>query len=192
VLEGEANDYVGKGLGGAVIAIRPFADDAAVDPVLAGNTGLYGATSGRLFIAGRVGERFAVRNSGAVAVVEGAGDHFCEYMTGGVAVALGPVGGNVGAGMTGGVAYIREWAQLNADSVVARPVPAEDLSELRFLVEEHVRRTGSVRGREILADWEGASRSFQQIVPIAALTTAPADAESPSQEAVADPEERRV
>jgi glutamate synthase domain-containing protein 3 len=94
--------------------------------------------------------------------------------------------------MTGGVAYIREWAQLNADSVVARPVPGEDLSELRFLVEEHVRRTGSVRGREILADWEGASRSFQQIVPIAALTTAPADAESPSQEAVADPKERRV
>jgi glutamate synthase domain-containing protein 2/glutamate synthase domain-containing protein 3 len=192
VLEGEANDYVGKGLGGAVIAIRPFADDAAVDPVLAGNTCLYGATSGRLFIAGRVGERFAVRNSGALAVVEGAGDHFCEYMTGGVAVALGPVGGNVGAGMTGGVAYIREWAQLNADSVVARPVPAEDLSELRFLVEEHVRRTGSSRGSEILADWEGASRSFQQIVPIAALTTAPADAEPPSQEAVADPEERRV
>src|SRR5437870_9362826 len=101
MLEGQAQDYVGKGMGGGVIAIQPFAEDAADEPVLAGNTIAYGATGGRLFIAGRVGERFCVRNSGAVAVVEGAGDHFCEYMTGGVAVALGPVGWNAGAGMTG-------------------------------------------------------------------------------------------
>src|SRR5581483_6885874 len=107
-LEGEANDYVGKGLGGGVIAIRPFAEDGCTStPVLAGNTCLYGATAGRLFVAGRVGERFAVRNSGAVAVVEGAGDHFCEYMTGGTVVILGPVGQNFGAGMTGGEAYVR-------------------------------------------------------------------------------------
>ena len=125
-LEGQAQDYVGKGMGGGVIAIRPFAGDGATDPVLAGNTICYGATGGRLFVAGRVGERFCVRNSGATAVVEGAGDHFCEYMTGGVAVALGPIGWNAGAGMTGGVAYVTEWNQLNADSVVAREVPAED------------------------------------------------------------------
>ncbi|HYM96823.1 MAG TPA: glutamate synthase large subunit, partial [Candidatus Sulfotelmatobacter sp.] len=111
-LEGEAQDYVGKGMGGGVIAIRPFEGDASVEPVLAGNTICYGATAGRLFVAGRVGERFCVRNSGAVAVVEGAGDHFCEYMTGGVAVALGPVGWNAGAGMTGGVAYVTDYRQL--------------------------------------------------------------------------------
>src|ERR1700687_2786644 len=150
-LEGQAQDYVGKGMGGGVIAIRPFADCAAEDPVLAGNTIAYGATGGRLFVAGRVGERFCVRNSGATAVVEGAGDHFCEYMTGGVAVALGPVGWNAGAGMTGGVAYVTEWSQLNADSVVAREVPGEDAHELKALVEEHHRRTGSVRAASMLA-----------------------------------------
>src|SRR2546430_12827076 len=123
-------------MGGGVIVIKPFDEDDSVDPVLAGNTCLYGATGGRLFIAGRAGERFCVRNSGAVTVIEGSGDHFCEYMTGGVAVALGPVGWNVGAGMTGAVAYVREWQQLNRDSVVARPVPHEDAESLRELVEE--------------------------------------------------------
>src|SRR5256885_12884049 len=118
-------------MGGGVIVIRPSAADAATNPVLAGNTIAYGATGGRLFIAGRAGERFCVRNSGAVAVVEGAGDHFCEYMTGGVVVALGPVGWNAGAGMTGGLAYLTDWRQLNADSVVAREVPTEDAPELR-------------------------------------------------------------
>src|SRR5216684_91745 len=132
-------------MGGHVIVIRPFADDAAPDPVLAGNTICYGATGGKLFIAGRAGERFCVRNSGATDVVEGAGAHFCEYMTGGVAVALGPVGWNAGAGMTGGVAYVTEWRQLNADSVVARPVPEEDAAELRSLVAEHARRPDSPR-----------------------------------------------
>src|SRR5207302_6138921 len=121
----------------------PLEGDAAGEPVMAGNTCLYGATGGSVFIAGRAGERFCVRNSGAVAVIEGAGDHFCEYMTGGVAVALGAVGWNVGAGMTGGVAYVREYAQLNTDSVTAGPVPAERADELRALVEEHLARTGS-------------------------------------------------
>jgi glutamate synthase (NADPH) large chain len=116
-----------------------------------------------------VGERFCVRNSGATAVVEGAGDHFCEYMTGGVAVALGPVGWNAGAGMTGGVAYLTEWRQLNADNVVAREVPAEDAAELLKLIEEHARRTGSVRAAAMLADWESALRKFRQLVPIAAV-----------------------
>jgi glutamate synthase (ferredoxin) len=167
-LEGQAQDYVGKGMGGGVIAIRPFANDAADDPVLAGNTICYGATGGRLFIAGRVGERFCVRNSGAVAVVEGAGDHFCEYMTGGVAVALGPVGWNAGAGMTGGTAYAVQWGQLNADSVTAREVPAEDAEELRALVEEHLARTGSRIAAEMLANWGEAVRRFRQIVPVPA------------------------
>jgi glutamate synthase domain-containing protein 2 len=168
-LEGEAQDYVGKGMGGGVIVIRPFADDASPDPVLAGNTICYGATSGKLFVAGRVGERFCVRNSGAMAVVEGAGDHFCEYMTGGVAVALGPVGWNAGAGMTGGVAYLTDWRQLNADSVVAREVPAEDEAELHALVEEHSHRTGSPRAAAMLADWLSAVAKFRQIVPVARL-----------------------
>jgi glutamate synthase (ferredoxin) len=174
VLEGEANDYVGKGMGGGVLVIRPFADDGAERPVLAGNTCLYGATGGRLFLAGRAGERFCVRNSGAIAVLEGAGDHFCEYMTGGVAVALGPVGWNVGAGMTGGVAYVREWGQLNADSVCVRPVPAEDAEPLRELIEEHGARTGSALAAELLTDWPAALRSFRQVVPVAATQPAPA------------------
>jgi len=170
-LEGEAQDYVGKGMGGGVIVIRPFADDASPDPVLAGNTICYGATGGRLFVAGRVGERFCVRNSGATAVVEGGGDHFCEYMTGGVAVALGAVGWNAGAGMTGGVAYLTEWRQLNADSVIARDVPEEDEAELRGLVEEHHRRTGSIRAAAMLEDWEVALAGFRQVVPVAKVQT---------------------
>ncbi|TAN31849.1 glutamate synthase subunit alpha [bacterium] len=194
-LAGQAQDYVGKGMGGGVIAIRPFEVEASAspdlsqkqegiaDPVLAGNTICYGATGGKLFVAGRVGERFCVRNSGAIAVVEGAGDHFCEYMTGGVAVALGPVGWNAGAGMTGGVAYVTEWRQLNADSVVAREVPAEDADELRALVEEHRRRTGSARAAAMLADWDRALQTFRQIVPAAVIQPPapprPATAEAP-------------
>ena len=168
-LEGEAQDYVGKGMGGGVIAIRPFERDVASDPVLAGNTICYGATGGRLFVAGRVGERFCVRNSGAVAVVEGAGDHFCEYMTGGVAVALGPIGWNAGAGMTGGVAYVTSWNQLNTDSVTAREVPDDDRDELRALIEEHHRRTGSVRAAGMLEDWDRSLTQFRQLIPITAI-----------------------
>jgi glutamate synthase domain-containing protein 2/glutamate synthase domain-containing protein 3 len=192
VLEGEANDYVGKGMGGGVIAIRPFAGDGAADgetrPVLAGNTCLYGATGGRLFLAGRAGERFCVRNSGAVAVLEGAGDHFCEYMTGGTAVSLGPVGRNVGAGMTGGVAYVREFGQLNPDSVCVRPMPAEEGPQLRALVEEHALRTGSRLAAELLADWPEALRGFRQVVPVAATpvpTAKPAGEPAAEEEAPA-------
>ncbi|HLZ95519.1 MAG TPA: glutamate synthase large subunit [Candidatus Dormibacteraeota bacterium] len=192
VLEGEAQDYVGKGLGGGVIVIRPPAGDAAPDPVLAGNTIAYGATAGHLFIAGRVGERCCVRNSGAVAVVEGAGDHFCEYMTGGVAVSLGPVGWNAGAGMTGGTAYLLEWRQLNGDSVVAREVPPEDEAELRCLIEEHHRRTSSQVAARLLADWPASIARFRQVVPLAAVQPAdapgvPAPAAAPAAEGAPKP-----
>jgi glutamate synthase domain-containing protein 3 len=107
-----------------------------------------------------------------MAVVEGAGDHFCEYMTGGVAVALGAVGWNAGAGMTGGVAYLTEWRQLNSDSVVVRDVPEEDEAELRALIQEHHRRTGSGRAAGLLANWAAALRGFRQVVPVARVQPA--------------------
>src|SRR2546428_5703553 len=173
-------------MGGGGIGNQPFGDDAAAEPVLAGNTIAYGATGGSLFIAGRVGERFCVRNSGAVAVVEGAGDHFCEYMTGGVAGSLGQVGWNAGAGMTGGTAYAGQWRQLNAGSVVAREVPAEDAPELRALIEEHHRRTGSKVAAAMLVGWDEALSRFRQIVPVAA--TAPAAAAEPGEAPVLAPE----
>jgi len=185
-LDGEAQDYVGKGMGGGSIVIRPPHGDGAIDPVLAGNTIAYGATGGRLFIAGRVGERCCVRNSGATVVVEGAGDHFCEYMTGGVAVSLGSVGWNAGAGMTGGTAYLIDWRQLNPDSVVARAVPTEDEPELRALVEEHHRSTGSERAAALLADWAHSVSKFRQIVPVA-IVQPPAPEPATAQENVAKP-----
>ncbi len=161
-LVGEANDYVGKGMGGGRIVIRPPADDAG-DPVLAGNTVLYGATGGQLFVAGRVGERFMVRNSGAVAVVEGTGDHACEYMTGGTAVILGPIGYNLGAGMTGGEAYVYDpdgtlAARLNRQLVDTSHVDELPAAELRFLVERHRALTGSRPAAELLADWDATVR----------------------------------
>jgi glutamate synthase domain-containing protein 2/glutamate synthase domain-containing protein 1/glutamate synthase domain-containing protein 3 len=186
-LEGQAQDYVGKGMGGGVIAIRPFLKDASESPVLAGNTIAYGATGGRLFIAGRVGERFCVRNSGAVAVVEGAGDHFCEYMTGGIAVSLGPIGWNAGAGMTGGTAYVLEWGQLNADSVAAREVPPEDAPELRALIEEHLMRTGSPRAAAMLGKWDETLRRFRQMVPVTPPQATAVAAPEDSPEAASKP-----
>ena len=169
-LTGEANDYVGKGMGGGRVVIRPPAGDAG-DPVLAGNTVLYGATGGQLFVAGRVGERFCVRNSGATAVVEGTGDHACEYMTGGTVVILGPVGHNLGAGMTGGEAYVydhdgRLGNRLNAQLVQAvRPHHAQS-AELRFLVERHREYTGSPLAAALLADWDATLRYFWWVAPV--------------------------
>jgi glutamate synthase (ferredoxin) len=166
-LAGEANDYVGKSMGGGRIAIRPPDGDAG-DPVLLGNTALYGATGGELFCAGRAGERFAVRNSGATAVVEGVGEHACEYMTSGTVVVLSPFGRNLGAGMSGGDVYVHDPEgvlplRLNGDLVVARVVSATD--ELRRLVEKHVRHTGSERGQTLLARWDEALREFVHVVP---------------------------
>ncbi|HLF40862.1 MAG TPA: glutamate synthase-related protein, partial [Acidimicrobiia bacterium] len=169
-LSGEANDYVGKGMGGGRIVIRPPADDAG-EPVLAGNTCLYGATGGQLFVAGRVGERFAVRNSGAVAVVEGTGDHACEYMTGGTVVVLGPVGYNLGAGMTGGEAYVYDvdgelGNRLNSQLVESRRPNAAQAAELRFLVERHREHTGSPLAAALLADWDATLRFFWWVAPV--------------------------
>jgi glutamate synthase domain-containing protein 2/glutamate synthase domain-containing protein 1/glutamate synthase domain-containing protein 3 len=169
VLTGEANDYVGKGMAGGRIVVRPPGDDRG-DPVLVGNTVLYGATGGELFVAGRAGERFAVRNSGACAVVEGVGEHACEYMTGGVVVILGPTGFNLGAGMTGGVCYAFDpaakiLARINAQLVEARSLEGSDVDEVRELLERHVELTGSERARRLLAEWDEAAGGFWRIAP---------------------------
>ena len=169
-LVGEANDYVGKGMGGGRIVIVPPPNDAG-QPVLAGNTCLYGATGGDLFVAGSAGERFAVRNSGATAVVEGTGDHCCEYMTGGTIVVLGPVGYNLGAGMTGGQAFVWDPStqligRLNGALVEAERPDAESLEELRWLVERHHELTGSVRATDLLKDWDTAVDHFWHVLPI--------------------------
>jgi glutamate synthase (ferredoxin) len=166
-LVGEANDYVGKSMGGGRIAIRPPEGDAG-DPVLLGNTALYGATGGELFCAGRAGERFAVRNSGATAVVEGVGQHACEYMTSGTVVVLGSFGRNVGAGMSGGEIYVHDPEgvlplRLNGDLVTAVSVRGGD--ELRRLLEKHVRHTGSERAQALLDRFAQALREFRHVVP---------------------------
>ena len=163
---GEANDYVGKGMSGGRIVVVPPCDDAG-DPVLIGNAALYGATGGELFSSGRAGERFAVRNSGATTVVEGVGDHACEYMTGGRVVVLGEVGLNAGAGMSGGELYVLDAAgrlplRLNTELVVAERYAGE---ELRALLEAHVRHTGSGRAVAILKRWHDAEQLFWRVLP---------------------------
>jgi glutamate synthase (NADPH/NADH) large chain len=170
VLEGDANDYVGKGLSGGVLAVRPPARALfkAHENVIVGNTCLYGATSGKAFFAGRAGERFAVRNSGAVAVVEGVGDHGCEYMTGGTVVVLGATGRNFAAGMSGGVAYVLDEertlaARCSKAMVDLESLSADDEEILRALVEEHVQHTRSARGRSVLTAW--GKRRFVKVMP---------------------------
>ncbi len=163
---GEANDCVGKGMSGGRIVVLPPCGDAG-DPVLLGNAALYGATGGELFSSGRAGERFAVRNSGATAVVEGVGDHACEYMTGGRVVVLGEVGLNAGAGMSGGELYVLDAAgrlplHLNTQLVVAERYAGE---ELRALLEAHVRHTGSARAVAILERWHDAEQLFWRVLP---------------------------
>ncbi len=173
-LTGQANDYVGKGLAGGEIVIRPPAEARYVwhHNVILGNTALYGATAGELYAAGRAGERFAVRNSGARAVVEGVGDHGCEYMTGGVVVVLGKTGRNFGAGMTGGAAYVYDRldalpGKANTQLVTLRRVArAEERAELRHLLERHLDRTGSPRAREILDGWERHLPLFWRVAPV--------------------------
>ena len=173
VLEGDANDYFGKGLSGGKLAVYPPKTAAfkADENIIIGNVALYGATSGKAFIAGRAGERFCVRNSGAAAVVEGVGDHGCEYMTGGRVVVLGETGKNFAAGMSGGAAYVWDprrdlYLRLNKELVSLEPVAeTRDLEELRDLIAEHVQATGSERGRTILADFEHSAANFKKILP---------------------------
>ncbi|MBF9317962.1 glutamate synthase large subunit [Mycobacteroides chelonae] len=173
-LYGDANDYVGKGLSGGHIAVRPSreapADFEAEKNIIGGNVILFGATSGEAFLNGLVGERFAVRNSGASAVVEGVGDHGCEYMTGGTVVVLGPTGRNFAAGMSGGVAYVYDPAKqlvdnLNDEMVDVDALDPDDEQVLRSLIEKHVAATDSAVGQRILADWSGQSDSFVKVMP---------------------------
>ena len=173
-LEGEANDYFAKGLSGGRVSILPpiRSNFAAEDNIIAGNTGLYGATSGELYINGKVGERFGVRNSGAIAVIEGAGDHCCEYMTGGRVVVLGETGRNFAAGMSGGVAYV--WDKnhnfdyfCNMDMVEINLVEESSYrNELHELIRQHYLYTGSKLARTMLDDWNRYVEDFIQVVPI--------------------------
>src|SRR5207302_1536964 len=161
LLTGEANDYVAKGMGGGEVVVRPPAEAgfASHENTIVGNTVLYGATGGKLFVAGRAGERFAVRNSGALAVVEGVGRHGCEYMTAGVVVILGPAGDNMGAGMTGGLAYLlRPDAddyfnddRLNRDSVRFATLEPREEQWLRRILRRHLQLTGSPRSAQLLS-----------------------------------------
>jgi glutamate synthase (NADPH) large chain len=181
-VSGDANDYVGKGLSGGTIVVRP----PQVSPLVAdqntiiGNTVLYGATAGYLFAAGRAGERFAVRNSGATVVIEGCGSNGCEYMTGGVAVILGAIGANFGAGMTGGMAYLYDPDDLaetlmNPETVVTCKVAGDHwLGELKGLIERHAAETGSRKASDILQHWDSEKRRFLQVCPKEMLAHLPA------------------
>jgi glutamate synthase (ferredoxin) len=173
-LEGEANDYVGKGLSGGEITIRPFRRAAYAHTshqhLIIGNTVLYGATAGKLFAAGQAGDRFAVRNSGAVAVIEGAGNHCCEYMTGGIVLVLGRAGRNFAAGMSNGVAYVIDESgtfstRLNHDMAELSDLDAEDFELVHKLIRQHEEKTVSARARNILVNWEEYRRLFRKVVP---------------------------
>jgi glutamate synthase (NADPH/NADH) large chain len=168
-LEGDANDYLGKGLSGGRIVVRPdrAARFSAEEQIIAGNVIAYGATGGEIFLRGQVGERFCVRNSGATAVVEGVGDHGCEYMTGGRAVVLGPTGRNFAAGMSGGYAFVLDLDQrrVNPELVELAPVTGDTAEELRELVRRHHEETGSTVAEVLLADWPAALARFTEVMP---------------------------
>ena len=168
-LEGDANDYVGKGLSGGRIVVRPdrAATFDAAAQIIAGNVIGYGATSGEIFLRGQVGERFCVRNSGATAVVEGVGDHGCEYMTGGRVVVLGPTGRNFAAGMSGGVAFLLDLdeGRVNHELVELAPVEGDAADELHELVRRHFEETGSPVAEALLDDWAAAVRRFTELMP---------------------------
>ncbi|MCX7632290.1 MAG: glutamate synthase subunit alpha, partial [Turneriella sp.] len=172
-LTGQANDYCGKGLSGGKLIVRtpPNAGYRAEDNILIGNTCLYGATSGEAYFNGRAGERFAVRNSGVHAVVEGTGDHGCEYMTGGRVVVLGSIGRNFAAGMSGGIAYLWDPDKIcedyiNTELVDIEPlVDEKDIDELLHMITRHKEYTGSRRAAEILADWKNQIGNFRKIIP---------------------------
>jgi glutamate synthase (NADPH/NADH) large chain len=172
-LEGDANDYVGKGLSGGILSVRPpkGASFKADENILIGNTAMYGATSGKAFFNGRAGERFCVRNSGAIAVCEGVGDHGCEYMTGGRVVVLGRTGRNFAAGMSGGYAYVLDETgdfekRCNLGMVELEALSSEDAAVVASLLTEHAKRTGSEKATALLARWEVALTKFVKVVPV--------------------------
>ncbi len=173
-IEGDANDYMAKGMsGGRIVLVPPEgAHFHAHEDIIVGNVVLYGATGGEVYIRGLAGERFAVRNSGATAVVEGLGDHGCEYMTGGVVAVLGPTGYNFAAGMSGGIAYVYDESELfgtrcNLDMVDLESVwQEEDRERLRTLIENHLRYTGSPTAKMLLENWEAHLPLFVKVMPI--------------------------
>jgi glutamate synthase (ferredoxin) len=198
LLIGEANDYVGKGMAGGEIAIRPpeEAPFTWCENVIAGNTILYGATGGELYLAGRVGERFAVRNSGATAVVEGLGDHGCEYMTGGTVVVLGATGYNFGAGMTGGVAYVLDEQRNlemyhNPQLVQLDRLNAQDELAVQTLVQRHLELTGSPRAAEILERWDEFQPQFWRVMPREAVAKIEAASEGAASDGTASPKDAK-
>jgi glutamate synthase (NADPH/NADH) large chain len=171
-VEGDANDYVGKGMSGGRIVIVPpsAATFAAEENIIAGNVVLYGATGGECYLRGRVGERFCVRNSGAIAVVEGVGDHGCEYMTKGIAVVLGPTGRNFAAGMSGGIAYV--WNEdgkferrCNTGMVEIEPLSTDDIARLKMLLTRHLEYTSSSVAKRALGQWERSLAKFVRVMP---------------------------
>ena len=176
-VEGDVNDYLGKGMnGGRIVVKSPKKLEKNLNNIVAGNTALYGATGGKLFVSGGVGERFAVRNSGATAVIEGAGDHCCEYMTGGQVVILGEVGANFGAGMTGGFSYVLDekksfFDKCNRELINLDRVLSETMSphrqNLKLLIEEHYKITKSLKAKEILEDFERYLPNFWLVSPVA-------------------------
>jgi glutamate synthase (NADPH/NADH) large chain len=172
-IEGDANDYIGKGMCGSTIIAYPseFATFNAAENSIVGNVSFYGATSGEAYLAGMAGERFCVRNSGAKVVVEGIGDHGCEYMTGGLVVILGSTGRNFGAGMSGGVAYILDEkndfeAKVNREMVEITELTPEDVSIVRMYVEKHVELTNSTKGKSILDNFASSISLFKKVLPI--------------------------
>jgi glutamate synthase domain-containing protein 3 len=171
-LEGDANDYTGKGMSGGTLVVRPPAEAGfrAEQNVVVGNVVLYGATAGKAFFRGLAGERFAVRNSGVVTVVEGIGDHGCEYMTGGRVVILGSTGLNFAAGMSGGIAYVLDLdgafrSRCNTELVGFDEITPDEALELRGWIEEHAERTASPVAERVLADWDGELRRFVKVMP---------------------------
>jgi glutamate synthase (NADPH/NADH) large chain len=174
ILEGDANDYVGKGLSGGQIVVRPDRTStfAAEENIIAGNVIGYGATSGSIMLRGMAGERFLVRNSGITAVVEGVGDHALEYMTGGVAVILGKTGRNLGAGMSGGVAYVYKLRAdrvnheaLAADELKLSALESHDVEKLKTLLETHLSETDSQLAKRLLADFDAEVKNFTRVLP---------------------------
>ncbi len=172
ILEGDSNDYIGKGLsGGKIIVYPPKASTfVAEENIIIGNVAFYGATGGEAYIRGLAGERFCVRNSGVHAVVEGVGDHGCEYMTGGRVVVLGSTGRNFAAGMSGGIAFVLDEEgdfpiRCNQDMVDLEPLSDDDAEEVRDMIKRHIEHTDSDRGREVLSNWSNIKEKFVRVMP---------------------------